>query len=136
MKKIIPFLMLSLIISSCSLSDDGDSSFVYEILPLTQVDMPTAFAKDSTTLIPLKFIRPSSCHFFNDFYYEKDGLNRVVAIEAVRANRSDCQVTGTTETVNLKFRPATIGLYHFKFWIGSDSQGVDLFSEFDVDVNH
>ena len=135
MKKIIIALALSFGILSCSV-EEGDS-YSLVVLPVAKVEMETAFAKDSTTTIDVKYLRPSKCYFFEDFYYQKQDLNRVVAIYNAKLNRDDCQVVqNDSVTVPLKFRPTELGTYTFKFWKGTNAQGVDEFYEYQAVVNH
>ncbi|MEC4048106.1 hypothetical protein OX284_001585 [Flavobacterium sp. SUN046] len=139
MKKIILLFILGAIVTSCNVNSLGKDSVdvKYEVLPLNQVTMPTAFAVDSVTEIPVKYVRPTSCHYFEDFYYKKDGQTRTVAIYSSHFFQDNCQADGVT-LVNevLKFKPAAIGTYHFKFWTGTNSQNIDQYLEFDAVVTH
>ncbi|MES2747173.1 MAG: hypothetical protein V4648_02275 [Bacteroidota bacterium] len=136
MKKIILFIALGLFFTSCDLGDE-EPNYTLEILPISEVTMPTAFAKDSITEIPLKYIRPTSCHFFDDFYYEKINFQRTVAIYCAKANLDNCQNDNVTVIeVPLRFKPTELGTYHFKFWTGENSLGANQFLEYDVVVDH
>lgn len=136
MKKIILFIPFYFLLSSCELNS-GDPVSTLEALPVSQVDMPTAYARDSITEIPVKYIRPTSCHFFYDFYYVKNNFDRTVAIYTSRATNASCQTDNVTVIeVPLRFKPTEIGTYHFKFWSGEDALGVDQFIEYDVIVDH
>lgn len=136
MKKIILFFALGVLLTGCELSDDNPN-FNLELLPVSQVNMPTAFAKDSITEIPVKYIRPTSCHFFDSFYYAKNGFDRAVAIYAAKANNVACQDDGVTEIeVPLRFKPTELGTYHFRFISGENPDGSLQFIEYDVTVDH
>jgi hypothetical protein len=136
MKKIILLLSIAVLLASCSLSND-QPNFEYKLLPVTSVVVPTQYAVDSITNITLKYKRPSSCYYFNNFYYKAEGFERTVAIEAMKSLQNDCTTDNETlYEVNLKFKPSFEGVYHFKFWTGANSSGVDEFLEYDVDVNH
>jgi hypothetical protein len=135
MKRII-LIGLILAFYSCSIPNDNEN-FTYEIEPVYSVTMPTKFAVDSVTVIPVKYKRPSSCHFFNDFYYNPVDFTRTVAIGMLVSNSGTCQPDNTTLVeVSLKFKPKTVGTYHFKFWTGNDANGVEQFQVKDVLVNH
>ncbi len=136
MKRIFLILTVSFLTFSCNPSNDNPQNTL-ETLPVSQVVMPTQFAKDSITEIPLSYIRPTVCHSFFDFYYLRDGMTRTVAILSLRDNgNSSCPPSQTTYTVPLKFKPTALGTYHFKFWTGANAQGVDQYSEYDAVVNH
>lgn len=135
MKKIVFLIALGLTIISCDVTED--QTYSYEVSPVLQVTMPTAFKKDSITEIPIKYKRPTTCNLFNNFYYEATGFDRLVAVETIKVNQDNCQVdTETVYEMPLKFKPSVLGTYHFKFWTGPDTQGVDQYLEYDVVVDH
>jgi hypothetical protein len=135
MKKIVSVLILTLFFISCS-PDSGDS-YSLEILPVAKVEMQTAFRKDSVTEIPVKYLRPSNCYFYEDFYYVRNEFTRVVAIYNSKLNKDNCQtLVNDTVMVPLKFKPATLGTYTFKFWKGVNASGQDEFFEYEAIVNH
>ncbi len=135
MKKLICLLTFVLVLTSCSVSED--QTYSYEITPISTVTMATKYAADSTSVINVKYLRPSSCHLFNDFYYKKDVFNRTVAIETLRVNQDNCQADGVTVVEKqLKFTPVATGTYHFKFFTGTNTAGVDQYLEYDALVDH
>lgn len=134
MKKTIALLGLSLLLFSCSMEEER---FYSELKPVFEIDMPTAFAKDSVTEIPIRYKKQSTCHLFDGFYYDRDGMTRTVAIHTIKLNQDNCQTDlNTNVQVNLEFKPKALGTYRFKFWKGENAQGVDEFIEFDAVVNH
>lgn len=134
MKKIISALVLCMVLASCSPEEE---SYNIEVLPIAKVEMQTAFAKDSVTQIPLKYLRPSNCYFYENLYYQKDGLTRTVAIYNSKLNRDDCQtMTNDSVRVFLNFMPTQLGTYTFKFWKGTNASGQDEFYEYQAVVNH
>lgn len=135
MKKIISALAIGFLFISCDLGDEETSSL--ELLPVNSVDMPTAFAKDSITEIPVRYTRPTTCHFFNDFYYSRVGFKRTVAIYTVNLNQTNCQNDNVTLVeVPLRFKPAELGTYTFRFYTGDNAQGVSQYIEYDAIVDH
>ncbi len=135
MKKIIAALVIGLLFMSCDLGEEDPTTL--EVLPVESVEMPTAFAKDSVTEIPVTYIRPTTCHFFNNFYYSKVAFKRTVAIYALDLNEAGCQNDNVTLVeVPLPFKPTALGTYNFRFWIGDDAQGVSQYIEYDVVVDH
>lgn len=135
MKRIVLFIAISLFFVGCEPA--SDEYLQYDLLPVSSVDMPTEFAKDSITEIPVKYIKPTTCHFFYDFYYQKLGLNRTVAIYAATSGNPNCQPDYVTEVeIPLRFKPTELGTYHFKFLIGENPDGTNIFLEHDVVVDH
>lgn len=136
MKKFYILLMLfSLILVSCSLDDEPSSAEV--MLPVESVTIPQTMELNLEHQIMIKYKRPTTCHLFNGFYYETNGLIRTIAISAVKLNESNCQNAedeGSYE-VAFKFTPTEVEVYHFKFWTGTAEGGVEEYLEYDVEVN-
>ena len=136
MKKIIIIITLGLLLISCD-PGEGQPNYSLEILPVSGVVMPTAFRKDSITEIKVKYLRPTSCHFFESFYYTIDEFDRTVAIYSAKANQEGCQNDNVTVIeVPLNFRPTNLGTYHFKFWTGENATGGPQYIEYEAIVNH
>jgi len=134
MKKIVSALILCLLFAACA--PEGDE-YSLEVLPIAKVEMQTVFAKDSITEIPVKYLRPSNCYFYEDFYYERNEFTRVVAIYNSKLNKDNCQaLVNDTIEVPLRFKPTQLGTYTFKFWKGTNVDGVDEFYEYTAVVNH
>ncbi len=135
MKNIFVIALFSLLLFSCETPENEVSKI--DLVPVGEVMMPTRFAKDSITEIEVTYTRPTSCHIFTDFYYKIEGNERTVALYCAKLNQDNC----TTDvpyptTVPLRFKPAALGTYHFKFWTGVDEQNIDQFIEYDAVVNH
>jgi len=136
MKYIYLLLAVGFLTVSCE-PENEDANETLETIPVSQVTMPVKFAVDSITEIPVQYIRPTVCHTFYDFYYEKNDLTRTVAIIALKFNNgTSCPPSQLEYTATLKFKPVALGTYHFKFWTSTDAQGVDHFLEYDAIVNH
>ncbi len=139
MKKFIFTLLLSLAFFSCSI-DKGNEVLPLEIVPVISVDMPSAFKVDSITQIPITYYKPTSCHIFSNFYYNSIGNERTVAIYCSKTNGTECIPSNTnnnySSTVELGFKPKSIGTYKFRFWTGVDTNGTDQYIEHEVVVDH
>ena len=81
MKKVL-ILLLSLVALSCSLDDENNviENYHVEILPIESAIVPESFNYGEEHEITVTYLRPNSCHAFNDFYYVKDNNERTVAI--------------------------------------------------------
>ncbi|BCY27888.1 lipoprotein [Flavobacterium okayamense] len=135
MKKIFFLLSLLLVLTSCNLDDEPKNEYV--LLPVEDVVMPTEFNINEVNPILIKYRRPTTCHLYNGLYYNAEDYTRTVAISFVKLNENNCldaSEEGPYE-VYLNFKPTEITTYHFKFWLGVNSDGQDEFLEYDVEVN-
>jgi hypothetical protein len=130
------FLLLSLVftIVSCSVNED-ETNFHYELLPIQEVEIPSEFVMGQTYQIKMWYYRPSTCHSFGGFYYDKILNERTIAIQNIVQEESTCS-TLTDELVyaTLDFYVTNNGSYVFKFWQGVDDNLEDIFYEIEVPV--
>lgn len=135
MKRVLIALGISLTLLSCGF-DDNQNQYL-EIVPVSSVEMPTAFRVDSITRIPVTYVRPTPCHQFSNFYYNTIGNERTVAIYCLKNGGQNCTPTTDYEvTVPLNFKPKHTGNYNFRFWIGENADGVNQYIEHEVIVDH
>jgi hypothetical protein len=137
MKKFIFLTISSLLLLSCSLDSPGEAT-TPEIVPISSVEMPSAFKVDSITNIPITYYKPTNCHVFSNFYYNSIGNERTVAIYCSKINNPNCTTGGFIMpiTVPLSFKPASIGTYKFRFWTGVNTSGIDQYIEHEIVVDH
>ena len=137
MKKIISLVALVFIFNSCT-PDEGNN-YLFELLPVESVDIPTEFTMGQTYQIKMYYRRPTTCHTFNTIYYDKDLNTRTIAIESAVRQSSDCQPlseeTNLTEC-SFNFLVTGNGSYVFKFWQGKDEQGNNIFLEYEIPVTN
>jgi hypothetical protein len=135
MKRLIPLIALFFILNSCSTDNGPRYSLV--LLPVDSVSMPTSFTLGGTYQITMHYKKPSTCHYFNTLYYDKNLNVRTIAIENAVEERSDCQTLSNT-IVDYSFNflvTSNGGSYIFKFWQGKDANGNDIFLQYEVPVN-
>ncbi|MET0760301.1 MAG: hypothetical protein ABWZ56_07765, partial [Flavobacterium sp.] len=133
-KNLVFFFMLVFAVSSCSVDGVPQSEVV--ALPIESVIMPNTFAVDSISKIILKYRRPTDCHVFNGFYYDINENIRTVAINAVKLNQDNCQDDSQNLfEVPLNFKPTVEGNCIFKFWTGTDTNGVDQYLIYEIEVS-
>lgn len=137
MKKIFLLMLIPFLYLSCSTETDTDD-VAYELLPVSEVQMPQNFNVNKENNIKIKFVRPTECHEFNKFYLEDDNSTKIIAIEStVLKNKNEDCATLQNENVAmqiLKFNPDRAGAYTLKFWKGKDTNGVDLFLTYTISV--
>ena len=136
MKKLVSLFALLFIFNACS--PDEVSDYNLELMPIVSVDMPTEFTLGQTYPITVHYSRPTSCHYFNNLYYEKDLNIRTIAVECAVEQRNDCtDLTGTADEVTdytFNFYVTSNGSYLFKFYQGKDESGNNIFLEYEVPV--
>ena len=136
MKKFIILSILATIMLSCSTDDDA-VSYGFEVLPIESVDIPDEFTLGETYPITVTYNRPSTCHFFRDFYYAKENNERTVAVVNTVIAQNDCEdLTDTETTATFNFQVTSNGSYIFKFWQGKDANDENVFLEIEVPVTN
>jgi len=133
-KKLALFLFLYMSFTSCLPEDDGPT-YHLELLKIESVVIPDTLILGETHSLKISYKRPTSCHSFNDFYYEKYLNQRTIAVQSIVAEQSNCvPLTDQIVEVNLDFIATNNGSYIFKFWQGKDANGEDIFLEIEVPV--
>lgn len=134
MKKIVLFLCFISLIISCSPENNGPNVH-YENLPIFEVELPSSFSIGETYPIKVWYYKPTTCHGFNGFYYEKDLNIRTIAVQSIVSENSTCQeLTNELVEATMYFYVTSNGSYIFKFWQGTNSNGENMFLEIEVPV--
>ena len=135
MKKIVLIFVALLLFIGCSLNDEKNIKFHMELLPVHSTTFPAKFTKDVEYDIPIQFVRPSNCHVFEGFYYDKNLNIRTIAIQSSVLEQDNCIVSPeATSTQILRFKPTTETSYIFKLWKGVDAAGADIYEEITIPV--
>lgn len=138
MKKIISLLAFFFLLNSCSPLGD-ETNYLYEILPIDSVDIPTEFTLGQTYPITVRYNKPTTCHYFSTLYYEKDLNVRTIAVENAVKQTTNCQdlsdADGASE-YTFNFQVTSNGSYIFKFYQGKDENGVNIYLEYEVPVTN
>ncbi|QRM88771.1 hypothetical protein FG167_05825 [Lacinutrix sp. WUR7] len=135
MKKIL-VVLLFIIISSCSVTDDSPR-IQTEFLPIESVNMPDAYRINQTYTIYLTYYRPSNCHAFNGIYSHINSNENTIAIVSDVYTNNNCQEIITEAEASFNFRPTEIGTYIFKFWHGENTinnVNEDLYLDYEIEV--
>lgn len=137
MKKVL-ILLLSLVALSCSLDDENNviENYHVEILPIESAIVPESFNYGEEHEITVTYLRPNSCHAFNDFYYVKDNNERTVAVmSTVLDNNQNCLELNDEQQRTFTLEATQTENYVFKFWQGEDDSGNDTYLIIEVPVN-
>lgn len=137
-KKIISLLVLVFIFNACTPDTHGDN-YTLKLMPIESVDIPTEFTLGQTYPITVHYSKPTTCHYFNNLYYEKDLNKRTIAVECAIKQSTTCQeLTGENAVgdYTFNFYVTSNGSYIFKFYQGDDANGVPIFLEYEVPVTN
>lgn len=135
MKNLILALCALIFITSCSLGDDENISYHYEMLKIDSFVTPASFTIGETAAITIRYLQPTECHFFDGLYYEKDLNKRIIAVQTRVLQNISCPILNNTiveKTFN--FKATSNGTYIFKFYKGKDANGADLFENIEIPV--
>ena len=96
---------------------------------------PNEFTLGETYEITIRYYRPSTCHAFNSFYYEKNLNTRTIAVESIVFEQDGCEaLESVLVEKKLNFHVTNNGSYIFKFWQGANEYGEDVFLEYEIPV--
>jgi hypothetical protein len=133
MKKIVSLLALIFLLGACE--PDSGPHYTFELTKIESVDLPTEFTLGETYPITVHFKLPTSCHYFNQLYYDKDLNVRTIAVETAVEERNNCMDTpDDVGEYTFNFYVTSNGSYIFKFYQGKDENGENIFLEYEVPV--
>ena len=132
MKKILLFGFVIATFWSCSIDDSVDEEFRFEILPIETVEMPSSVSFNEEITITYTYLKPSTCHIYNDLYFVSEGDIKTVAVINIVINTNNallCEpLTNEIEEKSFAFLiEKNQGSYTFKFWQGEDELGQDSY---------
>lgn len=135
-KYILSLIVLTGLLSSCSIEDSNPINYHLEVLPINTVTIPEEFVHGMTYEISVTYTRPSTCYQFNDFIYEINGNERTVAVvnTVYQAGNSSCVEDPEEVTASFNFIVTATETYVFKFYQGEDADGVDQYYIVEVPV--
>lgn len=137
-KKAILITLILFSFLSCSI-DDNNPTFHFEFVPTESVVMPESFEQGSVYSIEYSYFKPSSCHQFNELYYEPNNNIRTIAvINRVYhgdSNNSCSELVDQLETRSFQFLVNDFEeIFIFKFWQGVNEDGEDQYLIIEVPV--
>ena len=123
--EVLILILIVLGFSSC-LDDNNDNiRFYYELIPIEAVDIPSQFNSGETYTITTSYYRPSDCHSFSGYEYDRIGNERTVSVVNVVLDRVDCQDLEQLDLIDATFDffVGNESSYTFRFWNGRNEQG-------------
>jgi hypothetical protein len=135
MKKFVLFILFVTTLTGCTIDNDNQESYSFEVQPVDSYTLPEKFILGNTYEIKLKYTRPSECHFFQGIYYDKNLNVRTIGIQTgVNTNQICTQQIPALSEVSFNFYVTNTGSYIFKFYKGEDADGKNIFEEVEVPV--
>lgn len=137
MKKLLALSLALILCASCSLDNDNGTNYSFDILPVESVDIPSEFTLGETYPITVTYLRPTTCHYFREFYYDKNLNERTVAPITIVYENDNCEtLDNVLEEATFNFIVTSNGSYIFKFWQGEDANGDNQYLTIEVPVTN
>jgi hypothetical protein len=138
MKNIFILLSTIFILLSCS-TDDNRNTIRYEVIKIESFIVPATFVSGDSYQISVKYKRPTTCHYFNNLYFQKDASTRKIAIETLVEERDNCLPLTENNpeieyTFNFQVIQAAGTQYLFKFYKGKNANGDNIFEDITIPV--
>lgn len=128
-------LVFGLILSSCSLDDDG-VNFHYEPLQILEVELPESFDLYQVYTINLTVLRSNDCTLMEGFDVRRtDTTTRVVTAIGAILEKEDCETVDQEIQDSFQFEVRYTDTYLFRFYTGDDGEGNPEYLEVEVPVN-
>jgi len=136
MKNFTLIFILLLMMTSCSSDDINDIDFTYELMPVTNVNIPDTLRLNETYNFPLSYMRPSTCYGFAGFnVIENEEEIKLSILNTVIKNGSNCEdLENHIVTQTFEFLVEREDYYIFKIYEGEDEEGNDLYLTKEVTV--
>ncbi|MCF6139722.1 hypothetical protein L1S34_00325 [Flavobacterium sp. K77] len=136
MKKLIALTLLLVSMASCS-TDNDSNNYTYDVLPIASYTVPAEFKLGETYTITLKYQKPTSCHYYQGIYYDKNLNVRTIGVQTVVDNDQVCNAALPPESeTSFQFFVTNTGSYIFKFYKGEDAAGNNIFEEVEIPVTN
>lgn len=124
----MPFLALMLMLTACSLDDNSNTNFTYELVPVDSVAIPDTLVFQKTYTFEIEYQRPTDCHSFAGIDYQRNENERTIAVVSAVYEHEDCvELTDEAAIATLNFLVERKDFYVFKFWQGENETGEALF---------
>ena len=133
MKKLL-VLLIGLTLFSCNSADDPLDDY-QEAMPIESVTLPQEFIVNEEYDITLTYLRPTTCHAFNNILLQKhDNERNFYVIGTVFQSNGNCTELNAELEASFNFNPTIAGSYIFKFWQGEDDNGEDIYLTEEITV--
>lgn len=127
MKKFLALIALIAICFSCIPDDTDYPRYHLELIPVEDIEIPDYFVYGKAYEIILTYKKLSTCHYPNGVYFYSESNSRIIAVENVVYDRSDCSTDILEEDVmqemsfEFKVNQPSGTVYVFKFFQGFEN---------------
>ena len=138
MKKIFYLLFATLILTGCSLDDDGTTGN-YIFLPITDNDLPEEFIFNKTYDVEVTYELENDCQEFINVRAQTGGTSSgemteiYVAVNAFEET-GNCSPLNSENTTKFTLTASQLGTYTFNFLIGVNSANEPMYQTVSVPV--
>ena len=130
------FLIIGLlfILYSCSTKEDN-TLFNFDIIAITEVEVPVEFEINSMAEIKTYYIQKSLCHVFYDYIFRQIKENEIeVYLAETYIENGECKEENYTVLRSFQIEIENYETYTLKFWNGRNEQGENQFITIEVPV--
>ena len=137
--RLLSYALMVVLLISCSLDDSNDMQYRFELLPITEVELPDSVRFGQVYSIRYTYAVPTTCHAYNDLYYVSEGNVRTIAVITTvleEAGNVRCEaLTGQFEERSFNFYVNEVaGVYVFRLWQGTDAEGHDVYRTYEIPI--
>jgi len=132
MKKTL--IILLTIISLFGCSDDDDTNYHFEYVPVLSADVPDEFIHGQHYELKVKYELPNSCYSYYSFEYLYDDTSRIITPIAIVNDDIVCDQSTHEGEFTVLVEARQFEPYIFNFWQGNDNQGDPIYLTIEVPV--
>ncbi|MFK5878283.1 MAG: hypothetical protein QM478_02170 [Flavobacteriaceae bacterium] len=133
MKHYLILLFAVITLAGCS-SNDDDTNYHFEYVPVLSADVPEEFVFGQTYRLTVTYEMPNSCYFFYHYDYIYDGPSRMIAPIAIVNDDEVCTQVPYEGEFFIFVQALQNEPYTFNFWQGEDVDGEPIYLTFEVPV--
>ncbi len=126
--------VLGVSLAACSL-DVGDD-FYFEKVPARNVQVPENASLNTDYNLQFDYHLPDGCYtFYNIDYTVVNDTTRIITPYARVQNGVNCTQDTVDSSFTFQFTPSVPKTYVFKFWVGTDDEGNDVFETHELETD-
>ena len=119
--KVLLVFFLVIIFTNCS--DNDDTTFFYELVPVDKVTIPEKFELGLAYTITVYYTPPTNCYSFVGFDTEISQNEQTIAVVNLVVDENDCAKKSEFLKASFEFIAEQEKTYIFKFWQGKQTNG-------------